>query len=60
MQILVTNMSALAVATLYYLWRAHYQMQCRRMLCQRVAFLLWTVAGQIPGRDSGLSASSRG
>jgi hypothetical protein len=57
MQLLVTNMTALAVATLYYLWRAHYQTQQRRrrLLCERVAYLLWTVAGQIQGSDSGLS-----
>jgi formate-dependent nitrite reductase membrane component NrfD len=62
MQLLMTNMTALAVATLYYLWRAHHQMQLqrRRVLCQRVAFLLWTVAGQIQNSDSGLSATCRG
>ena len=62
MQVFVTNMTALAVATLYYLWRAYHQMQLkrRRILCQRVAFLLWSVAGQIQGSDSGLSAKCRG
>jgi hypothetical protein len=61
MQILVTNMSALAVATLYYLWRAHHQIQLQRhrILCQRVAFLLWAVAGKIQGSGSGLSATCR-
>ena len=62
MQVLVTNMTALAVASLYYLWRAHQQMQQQRyrILCRRVAFLLWTVAGQIRSGDSGLSAPRRG
>ncbi|HTU89654.1 MAG TPA: hypothetical protein VMF69_06115 [Gemmataceae bacterium] len=62
MQPIMTNMAALAVATLYYLWRAHYQtqMQRHRLLCKRVAFLLWTVAERIKGSDSGLSAVCRG
>ena len=62
MHMLVTNMTALAVGTLYYLWRAHHQEQVRRrrILRERVAFLLWTVAGQIQNSDSGLSASCRG
>lgn len=49
MQPLVTNMAALAVAILYYLWRAHYQTRQRRqqVLCQRVAYMLWVMAEQI-------------
>jgi hypothetical protein len=62
MQPIVTNLTALAVAVLYYLWRAHYQTQQRRrrILCQRVAYLLWVVAGHIENSDSGLSATYRG
>lgn len=62
MQLLLTNMTALAVAMLYYLWRAQYHMllRRRRVLCQRVAYLLWAAAGQIQSSDSGLSASCRG
>jgi hypothetical protein len=62
MQLLMMNMTALAVAALFYLWRADYQTRLHRrsILCQRVAFLLWNVAGQIQGSDSGLSATCRG
>ena len=61
MQPIVTNMAALAVATLYYLWRAHYQTQQRRdrVLRQRVAYMLWVMADQIQGSDSGLAAACR-
>jgi|GEM_PF-961950 hypothetical protein len=61
MQPIMTNMAALAVALLYYFWRAHYQSQQRRrrLLCQRVAYLLWVVAGQVKNSDSGLSATCR-
>ena len=62
MQPIVSNMAALAVAMLFYLWRAHYQTRQlrQRKLCERVAFMLWNVAGQITGSDSGLSAACRG
>jgi hypothetical protein len=63
MHLFVTNLAALAVATLYYLWRAQYQMQQqqrrRRILCQRVASLLLAAADQIRNSDSGLSATRR-
>jgi hypothetical protein len=57
MQPIVTNMAALTVATLYYLWRAHYQTRQRRdrVLRQRVAYMLWVIAERIQGGDSGLS-----
>lgn len=58
MQSLVTDLAALAVATLFYLWRAHFQAR-RRILRQRVAYMLWIMAGQIRGSDSGLSALRR-
>jgi hypothetical protein len=59
MQMLMTNMAALAVAMLYYLWRAQYQLQQRRqrILCQRVASLLFAAADQIHNSDPGLSAT---
>jgi hypothetical protein len=49
MQLIVTNMAALGVATLFYLWRAHYQtrLQRQRVLCQRVAYMLWVVAQRV-------------
>jgi hypothetical protein len=56
MQPIVTNMAALGVATLFYLWRAHYQTRLRRqrVLCQRVAYMLWVMAERIQNSDSGL------
>jgi hypothetical protein len=57
MQPLVTNMAALAVAMLYYLWRAHYQTRLRRqqVLCQRVTYMLWVMADQIDDTGPTLS-----
>jgi hypothetical protein len=62
MQPIVTNMAALAVATLFYLWRAHHQTRLRRqrVLRERVAYMLWVMAEQVQGSDSGLSAACRG
>ena len=56
MQPIVTNMAALAVTTLYYLWRAHYQTRLRRqrVRCQRVAYMLWVMAERFQNNDSGL------
>jgi len=54
MQLIVTNLAALAVAMCYYLWRDYYQAQLRRrrILCRHVAYLLWRVAEQIKSDDS--------
>jgi hypothetical protein len=43
------NLSALAVATLYYAWRDAYaaRKRCKQILCERVAFMLWTAANQV-------------
>lgn len=62
MQPIVSNVAALAVAMLFYLWRAHAQMlqNRRRKLCERVAFMLWMMADQSKRSDSGLSAVCRG
>lgn len=59
MQLIVSNMAALAVAMAYYLWRDYYQVQLQRrsILCRRVAYLLWRVAEQIPNSDSALSGA---
>ena len=48
MQVLSSSVAALAVATIYYVRRAYFQTQVRqqRLLHQRVAYLLWTLAGQ--------------
>jgi hypothetical protein len=42
------HVCALAVASIYYLWRDGYVAELRRerRLCERVAFLLWTAALQ--------------
>ncbi|HEY7309912.1 MAG TPA: hypothetical protein VH643_11180 [Gemmataceae bacterium] len=61
MQPIVTNMAALAVATLYYLWRAYHTRQLREcVLRQRVAYMLWVMAGQDEAVDSNLSLPCRG
>lgn len=62
MQAMVTNLTALAVATLYYFWRSYYlfHQRRRRLLCQRVACLLFAVADRIKDGDSGMSAACRG
>ena len=40
------NVSAMAVASIYYLWRGHYaeELARHRLLCKRVAYMLWTAA----------------
>jgi hypothetical protein len=62
MQPIVTNMAALAVASLFYAWRAydHTRQRRTRVLCQRVAYMLWVVAQRIQKSDSGLTAAYRG
>ena len=46
MQILCTNLAALAIAALYYSWRDLYQARLlrERVLRERVAYMLWTAA----------------
>lgn len=45
MQILYWNLAALLIAALYYLWRDGYARQRqKRVLRERVAFMLWTAA----------------
>jgi hypothetical protein len=48
MQVLYCNFAALAVAGLFYCWRAYSNVnhERERSLRQRVAYLLWVVAGQ--------------
>lgn len=62
MQPIVTNMAALAVAMLFYLWRAHFQSQQRRhrRLCERITFMLWIMAERIKGSDLSLPTVGRG
>jgi hypothetical protein len=58
MQPIVTNVAALAVALLYYLWRSHYQRRQRRqcVLHERVAHMLWVMAETIQEPDATCSA----
>jgi hypothetical protein len=61
MQPIVTNMAALAVAMLFYLWRAYQTRQRReQVLRQRVAYMLWVMAERIEATDSNLSLPCRG
>jgi hypothetical protein len=48
MQAVYCNVAALAVASLYYYWRAYAttHVQRERSLRERVAYMLWMVAGQ--------------
>ena len=48
MQVLSGSVAALAVATIYYVWRAyfHVQVRQRRLLHQRITYLLWILANQ--------------
>ena len=42
------NLAALAVAVIYYMWRAHDQVRVRkdRAIRERVAYMLWVMATQ--------------
>jgi hypothetical protein len=48
MQVLSGSVATLAVATIYYVWRAYFSVQLRqqRLLHQRIAYLVWTLASQ--------------
>lgn len=44
------NVSALAVASIFYLWRGYYVDHLKRqqqLLCKRVAYMLWVVANSV-------------
>jgi hypothetical protein len=49
MQVLSCNAAALAVACLFYSWRAYTDQQGRRerTLRQRVTYMLWVMANQV-------------
>jgi hypothetical protein len=49
MQAIWCNLSALAVACIFYSWRAYSEalMRRERQLRERVSYLLWVVAHQI-------------
>jgi hypothetical protein len=49
MQTIVCNVSALAVATLYYYWRTYRQSHEQRgqLLRERVTYMLWVMANTV-------------
>ena len=52
------NVAALAVAIIFYTWRTFVQVrtQKQRVLCERVAFLLWCAADQVDDPAEALTA----
>jgi hypothetical protein len=46
MQALCGSVAALAVASIYYTWRAYFRvhLQHERLLRERIAYMLWVVA----------------
>ena len=48
MQMLCGSVAALAVASIYYVWRAYFQaqLQQQRELARRLAYMLWVMAEQ--------------
>jgi hypothetical protein len=49
MHMMSTSVAALAVSTIYCIWKQYFQCQLRRehTLRQRVAFMLWSAAMQL-------------
>ncbi|HBI42886.1 MAG TPA: hypothetical protein DDY78_08520 [Planctomycetales bacterium] len=49
MELLCCNVAALAVALVYYTWRAYDQARAarQRLLHERVAYLLWVIADRM-------------
>jgi hypothetical protein len=52
------NVAALAVAALFYVWRAHFQVRVRRqrVLRERVTYMLWVMAEGANGPGQAVSA----
>jgi hypothetical protein len=51
MQPLFVTLPTLAVSAIYCLWSAHLRHELRRrrrVLCDRLAYLLWVVAERVP------------
>ena len=48
MQPIFVNAAALAVAVIFYTWRAWYEVKLRRnrLLRERVAYMLWVIANR--------------
>lgn len=62
MQPIWGNVAALAVAMIFYVWRAYHQVrvQQQQTLRERVAYMLWVVADPVVAcQQSGLHQLSR-
>ncbi len=48
MQLLCSSMATLAVASIYYAWKAYaaFQLKHKRLLSERIAYMLWVMAEQ--------------
>ncbi len=46
---LTGSIAALAVASIYYVWKSYFQLQFRReqTLRERVTYMLWVMADQV-------------
>jgi hypothetical protein len=51
MNLVMANMAALAVASIFYAWRAYAQTRKQRQLRHRVAYMLWVAATQPMSAD---------
>ena len=56
MEMLSCNVAALTLAVLYYTWRAYNQARLarRRVLRERVAYMLWVMAARADERRASL------
>ncbi len=62
MEMLCCNTAALAVALLYYTWRAYHQalLARRRRLRERVAYMLWVMAERMDPQAEAVPAHGAG
>jgi hypothetical protein len=53
MHVINCGIAALAVAVIFYIWRAYAQFlwRKRRVLSERVAYMLWVMASKAPETD---------
>lgn len=54
MHLVCVNVAALAVAVIFYIWRAYHQVarQRHQLLRERVAYMLWVMADRLDCLDS--------
>jgi hypothetical protein len=59
MELLCCNVAALAVALVYYTWRAYDQARAarQRLLHERVAYMLWVVADRMDSHNRRVSVN---